>query len=193
MPSPSETKNIADANGLNNVTPGASTIVSSCVDGGNSFFHRAKVGVSGTLTMTHNGTVNGASGSALLGTLPAGYTWLMGGEGSLTITRAGTNATGIAQTAACVVAVGTTATGTDNATLLTTEANIIGSTAFTMASGTTQSTLIPAGTINGYNGGSAGTPIYLNAAIPAAGVTGNSALAVSGYVSVAYARPAGLS
>lgn len=187
MPSLGVTRNLVEADGIGNATIGSSTLVTASSQSGNTGFHNVKLLLGGTLTTTANGT-NGSTASGLLFTAPPGVVWLHPGGGSLALSRAGTNATSITTAAAAVVALGTSQPGTDNATLTSTEANVIPSTAFTFSSGATSNTLTPT-TSNIVDGGTAGTSVYLNVAIPAANATGTSAVSVSGYVAVSYVRP----
>jgi hypothetical protein len=134
-----------------------------------------------SITTTDAGA-NGAHGSKLIYTMPAGNIAILGATTDLTISRVGTNLT---TAAAVVAALGTTATATDNSTLTTTEANIIPSTVATLTAGAGvakgEST---AGTT--FDGTSVAVPVYLNFAVPDAGSTGNDALLVNGTIKIAY-------
>lgn len=82
-------------------------------------------------------TTEGGHGSSLLVTMPEALVRLLGAEYNLTMT-AGTG--GISDTAALVWGVGSAAVGVNNATLLTTEADIIPSVAATLVGGVKAST-----------------------------------------------------
>ena len=148
--------------------------------GGNKFI---------TLTFTNESVAvvdsgaNGGHGALKLVTLPEGNAVVLGASTNLTITRVGTD---IVAAAAVVSSIGTTATATDNATLTTTEANIVPSTAAPLTTG--------AGTVKGAstavlvsNGATTAVPVFLNFAIPAADIAATDALLVSGTVTLMYA------
>lgn len=132
---------------------------------------------------TTDATTNGAHGNRLLFTFPQGLVVIHGAVTDLTIARVGTS---ITASASIVGALGTTAAANTNDTLTTTEANIVPSTAATLASGT--------GAFRGESTGAAildGTttpvPIYLNFAMPDAshGTTAD-ALTVNGTIRLVY-------
>lgn len=130
-----------------------------------------------SIAMTDAGAA-GSHGSLKLLDLPAGYIVVVGAVTDLTIARVGT---AITATAAVVGSLGSTAVATDDATLTSTEADIVPSTTATLTAG--------AGTMDGLataisyqNATSSAKAVYLNFAIPDAGSTGNDALLVNGKI-----------
>lgn len=135
------------------------------------------------VTMT-DATAAGCHGSHKLYDFPAGAITILGASCNLT-TAAG--AGGIADNAALVAAVGTAAVGTDNATLTSTEANIIPSTSGTLASG--------AGTVTGesttaliatFDGTGTAVDAYLNLAVPDANSSASDTITVNGTVTITW-------
>lgn len=127
-----------------------------------------------TLTTTDNGT-NGASGNLKVYDLPSGNIVILGAAGSLTLTGGG----GVASNSAVVLSVGSVAAGAD-ATLSSTEANIVPSTAATLSSSAGSCNMLSTGVavLDGVT--SAAADIYLNAAMPDAGSSGDGSLVFSG-------------
>lgn len=128
---------------------------------------------------TDNGAA-GAQGSLKVLDLPEGNIHVLGGTTNLTIARVGTALTA---TSAIVASIGSAAAGAGDATLTSTEADIIPSTSATLTGG--------AGAFRGASTGAktldgTGTPadIYLNFATPDAGSTGNDALTVNGTITL---------
>jgi hypothetical protein len=129
------------------------------------------------VTMT-DATTNGSHGSQKVYDFPAGNIMVLGAVTDLTI-EAG--AGGISDTASIVASVGSAAVGTDNATLTSTEANIVPSTAGTLTSG--------AGAVKGestavalLDGTSTAADAYLNIACPDAGSSANDTITVNGTI-----------
>lgn len=151
------------------------------------FVKQLKIELSGdSVTITDSGA-NGAHGSLTLFTCPLGLVQFLGGYGSLALT-AGDG--GIADDAAVVAAIGTTATATDNAALTTTEANIIPSTAYTLSSGTIAATeMISTDTEMPAILDGTGTAIApkLNFAVPAADASDDDTLEVTGTIFITFA------
>lgn len=134
------------------------------------------------LTMT-DATTAGNHGGRSIFTFPAGVISMLAAYGDLTITA---GAGGIGDTAAAVVAVGTTVTATDNATLTTTEANIIPSTAFTLSGGVKNAPL--SGTTPAMLGThAAAAQAFLNCAVPDAGSSANDTMTVAGTLTFLWA------
>lgn len=136
------------------------------------------------VTTTDN-TTNGANGSVALGTLPRGNLYILGAVCSLTLVGDGT---GLAANAAVVGAIGSVAAAAD-ATLSSTEADIIPSTACTLSSS--------AGTFKGRSttpkmfdnttiANATQLAPKLNFAVPDAGTSANGSLTVNGYVDITY-------
>lgn len=138
-----------------------------------------------SVTMT-DATAAGSHGSLKLYDFPACNMLFLGGSCDLTLT-AGEG--GIADTAAVVAAVGTTTVGTDNATLTTTEADLIPSTASTLTAGagTTKGKTVTAGVVV-FDGTSTPKDAWLNFAVPDAGSTANDTLTVSGTVTLVWSN-----
>ena len=126
-------------------------------------------------------TTSGAAGSIELYDFPAGLIILLGATTNISIARVGT---AIQANAAVVGALGTVAAAGD-ATLTSTEANIVPSTASTLTSG--------AGVTHGQNaavaffdGTATSVKAFLNFAMPDAGSTGNDALLVNGTITMVW-------
>lgn len=127
---------------------------------------------------TTDNTTNGANGNKELYDFPAGNILVLGGITNLTTLGAG----GVTATAALVGAVGTVVAAAD-ATLTSTEANIIPSTAGTLVGSV--------GVLKGkstapvtLDGTSSAIKAYLNVAIPDAGTSANGTVTVSGTVTL---------
>lgn len=137
-----------------------------------------------TLTVTDSGA-NGGHASRTLFTCPVGNTLILGAYAELTLTEATAN---IGDTASIVAAIGTTATATDNATLTTTEANIVASTAFTLVSSTKTAEMIstdselPAT----FDGTSTAIAPKLNVAIPAGDISADGDLTIDGTILITW-------
>lgn len=121
----------------------------------------------------------GAGGGLKIYSFPRGNIKVGNFTTNLTISRVGT---AITPTAAVVAALGTVAAAAD-ATLTSTEADIIPSTTATLAAG--------AGTVKArctaavfVDGTAAAKDVYLNFAIPDAGSTGNDSLLVNGTITL---------
>lgn len=130
------------------------------------------------VTMT-DATTNGNHGGAKFADLAAGALVVLGAISNLAVEAAA----GIDADAAVVGAVGTAVAGTDNATLTSTEANIIPSTAVTLTSS--------AGVMDGefttlaaLNGTGTAVDLYLNFAVPGDDADANSTITVNGTVEI---------
>ena len=144
------------------------------VEGGAAPVHHTTLKLASVAVATVDNSTSGANGSLLVYTFPEGIIHVVGCVANLTTVGSG----GITATSALVGAVGTAASGAD-ATLTSTEANLVPSMAGTLVSS--------AGTFTGFlaasakfDGHSAATPMYLNVATVDAGSTGNGSVAVSG-------------
>ncbi len=130
------------------------------------------------VTMT-DATTAGCHGSHKFADFLAGLVGIIGAESNLAITAAA----GISATGAVVGSVGSAAVATDNATLTSTEADVIPSTACTLtgSAGVMDGEMTAALFLNGTQ-----TPadLYLNFAVPDAGASGNSVITVNGYYDV---------
>ena len=126
-------------------------------------------------------TTAGAHGSQKVYDFPAGPIHIMGASFDLT-TAAG--AGGLADNAALVGSLGSVTVGVDNATLTTTEADIIASTAGTLSSGA--GTLKKHGSIvtTAFDGTTTPVEAFLNLAVPDAGSTADDTITVSGRITI---------
>ncbi len=130
---------------------------------------------------TTDATTNGAYGSMEIYDFPAGLIYTAAGSSNLTIARVGT---GITTTAAVVGAVGTVAAAAD-ATLTSTEADILPSTASTLTAGAGVTKAKSTATEATFKDGTTtAIKAYLNFAMPDAGSTANDALLVNGTITL---------
>lgn len=138
-----------------------------------------------SITMT-DATTAGSHGSLKLYDFPQCNLLFLGGTTNLTIT-AGVG--GITDTAAVVGSVGTTTVGTDNATLTTTEADLIPSTASTLTGGVgaTKGKTVTAGVVV-FDGTATAKDAWLNFAVPDADSTANDTLVVSGTITLVWSN-----
>lgn len=127
-------------------------------------------------------TTAGSHGSKKVFTFPAGNIQVLGATTDLAIARVGTNLTA---TSAVVGALGTVVTANTDATLTSTEANIIPSTAAALTAG--------AGNFDGQStaavtldGTATPVDVYMNFATPDAGSNGNDSLTVSGQIVISF-------
>jgi hypothetical protein len=138
-----------------------------------------------SVTMT-DATTAGSHGSQKIYDFPAGLIQILGCTTNLTVERVGT---AIAADAAVVGSVGTVTTQTDNATLTTTEADIVPSTACTLTdgagamAGVSSAATMAAGV---WDGTSTAKDAYLNFAVPDADSSGDDALTVNGTVTLTW-------
>lgn len=136
------------------------------------------------VAVTDNG-VNGGNGPLKLYDFPVGLVQITGASTDLTMTADG----GLTATSAVVASLGTAAAANTDATLTSTEADIIPSTACTLSSsagtfkGKSTSTQFAASV---FDGTSTPKALYLNFATPDAGITANAVLTVNGTVRVTW-------
>ena len=150
---------------------------------GNGIVHTTVLAVSAlSVTMTDAGAA-GCHGTSVLYTFPAGGVTILGATADLTLTA---GAGGIGDTAAAVASVGTAAVGTDNATLTTTEADIISSTAYTLVGGTKNADATGPGTVAFFNGTASAKTANLNIAVPDADSSASDTMTVSGTVNISW-------
>lgn len=127
-------------------------------------------------------TTAGSHGSQKIFTFPEGNVMVLGAVTDLTIARVGT---GLTATSAVVSSLGSVTVSTADATLTSTEADIVPSTASTLAAGegVTKGASTATAVLNGTT-----TPaeVYLNFATPDAGSTATDALTVNGTVTISY-------
>ncbi len=137
------------------------------------------------ITMT-DATAAGCHGSIKLYDFPACNLLFLGATCDLAVTA---GAGGITDTAAVVAAIGTVAVSTADATLTTTEADLIPSTAATLAAGAgaAKGKTLTTGVVV-FDGTSTAKDAYLNFAVPDAGSTGNDTLIVSGTITLVWSN-----
>jgi len=135
-------------------------------------------------TMTDNGA-NGSQGGTKIYDFPTGALLFVGTpQCNLTIARVGS---AIASGAAVVASLGSVVASNANATLTSTEADILPSTTATLTSGTGNVYSTNSATLQiGGSAANTATDMYLNFAIPDADSTGNDALTVTGTIEVCY-------
>lgn len=137
--------------------------------------------VNANIDTVDNGAA-GAQGSLKIYDFPAGNIAVLGAVGLLTLARVGTALTA---TSAVVASVGTVAAGAGDATLTSTEANIMPSATATLSSGTGTADL--ASTAGGmFDGTATAIDAILNVATPDAGSTGNDALTANGTITITW-------
>lgn len=161
----------------------ASGVTSSVTSGG--VFKQTLTLTNTVITMTDAGAA-GSHGSLKVMDFPAGNIAFLGATTDLAIV-AGEG--GITDTAAVVGGVGTATVGVDNATLTTTEQDLVPSTAATLTGG--------AGAFDGqsltagiavFDGTATPIDAWLNFAIPDAGSTANDTLTVNGTITLVWAN-----
>jgi len=150
-----------------------------------SGLYRTTITLTNASVATVDATTNGASGSLKVYDFPEGNLVFFGATTNLTIARVGTN---ITTTAAVVAGVGTAAAGAD-ATLTSTEQDLVPSTTATLTAGagTFKGKSVTAG-IAVLDGTTTAKDAYLNFAIPDAGSAGNDALLVNGTITILWAN-----
>lgn len=134
------------------------------------------------VTITDTGGANGGHGNLKFYDFPEATITILGAVSNLSISRV---STGLSATAAVVTSVGTVATATSDATLTSTEANVIPSTTATLTAG--------AGTARGEStailvadGTSTALDLFLNFAVPDGGISATDSLLVTGTIVVDY-------
>lgn len=158
---------------------GARGVNLTVVETGDNAAHRSVFTLTAlSITMTDAGAA-GSHGGHKLYDFPAGVIGRLGCSYNLTTTA---GAGGIADGAALVGALGTVVTATDNATLTTTEADWIASTAGTLTAGA--GVLASHGNANAtlLDGHTTPVDLYLNLAVPDADSSASDTVAVSGTV-----------
>lgn len=152
----------------------------SVVESGSAAVHRTVLTLTATsITMTDAGAA-GSHGGTKIYDFPAGVIIRGGCVANLT-TLAG--AGGIADGAAVVLALGTAAPATDNATLVgANEADFIASYAGTLTSGAGAFTKYGEPSATSLDGHTTAIDMYLNAAVPDADSSANDTIAVTGTI-----------
>lgn len=172
----------ANGVGTSGVAPAGSGVVASESNG----VQRTVLRLTNTvITMTDAGAA-GCHGSLKVYDFPAGNIAFLGATSDLSI-LAGVG--GITDTAAVVGGVGTATVGVGDATLTTTEQDLVPSTAATLTAG--------AGAFDGesltagiavFNGTDTPIDAWLNFAVPDAGSTANDTLTVNGTITLVWAN-----
>lgn len=137
-----------------------------------------------SITMT-DATTAGSHGSTKIYDFPAGAIQVLGSSCDLTTTA---GAGGIDDAAEAVLSLGSATAGTDNATLTSTEADIIASYAGTLSSGTGVFTKYGSLVAAAFDGTTTPVDLYINAAVPDAGSTADDTLTVAGTCTIAWAN-----
>jgi hypothetical protein len=134
-----------------------------------------------SVTMTDAAAVAGCHGTHRLYDFPAGAIQVLGCSYNLTTLAGGG---GIADGAALVGSLGTVAVGVDNATLTSTEADLIASTTGTLTAGV--GTLKKHGSLvaAAFDGTSTPVDVYLNLAVPDADSSADDTVTVSGTITI---------
>lgn len=127
-------------------------------------------------------TTSGAQGSLQFCTFPEGLIKIDGCVANLAIARVGT---ALAAGAATVGSIGSAAAGSNNATLTSTEADVIASTACTLTAGAGSFAAVNTASVY-LDGTSAAKSLYLNFATPDADSSGNDSFTVTGTITVEY-------
>jgi hypothetical protein len=135
---------------------------------------------SDTITMT-DAAAAGCHGTLDLYVFAAEVNTILVSLPNLTLTA---GAGGIADGAALIYSIGTAAVGTDNATLTSTEADVVPSTAATLTSGTVANVKSANTAAVVLNGNAGAKTIRLNLAVPDADSSGNDTITVSGTVTL---------
>jgi hypothetical protein len=146
--------------------------------------HRVVLTLTNMVMPTVDATTNGAQGNVPLYNLPKGNIVLVGASSNLTVVGDGT---GVTATAAVVTALGTVAPAAD-ATLTSTEANIIPSTVSTLtaSAGVMKGKTTALSILDNTTTTAANLQVKLNAAIPDAGSTANGTLTFNGTIEILY-------
>lgn len=155
----------------------------SAVENGNGAVHKTVLTLTNlSVTMT-DATTNGCHGSHKVYDFPEGPIQILGCSYNLTTARVGT---AISATAALVGALGTATNDAANATLSSTEADLIASTTGTLTAGA--GTLKKHGSVvtTAFDGTGTAKDAYLNISVPDADSTGNDAITVNGTITITW-------
>lgn len=165
------------------VAAGSNVITSTLQVGGSMFLRKTRVTVPATDIATVDDATHGAFGGLKLFDFPEG---LIKVEGAIASIALAAGVGGITDTAAVVGGVGTStaAQSSGDGTLAAAEANIIGSTALTLAAGVKAATKLVGSADLFADGTAAAKSAYLNFQVPTAGSSASDTLTVSGWVDV---------
>lgn len=152
---------------------------------GNGAIHKTVLTLAALSIAMTDHTTAGAQGSQKVYDFPEGPIQLLGASYNLTTARVGT---AISTTAALVGALGSVAVGVGDATLTSTEADMIASTTGTLTAGA--GTLAKHGSLvaTAFDGHTTPVDAILNLAIPDAGSSGDDAVLVSGTITLLWAN-----
>lgn len=151
---------------------------------GNGVVHKTVLTLTAAQIPTTDATTAGASGGLKVYTFPEGVIQVLGASYNLTTARV---STGLATTAAMVGSLGTVSALTEgDATLTSTEADIIASTTGTLTAGA--GSFKKHGSINttAFDGHTTPVPVWLNTAVVDAGTSANDALACTGTITLSW-------
>lgn len=132
------------------------------------------------ITMTDAGA-NGCHGAHKCYDWPEGRVLIHGAHAALAIAA---GAGGITDTAALVCALGSAQVGVDNATLTSTEANVIASTNATLSGGAGAFEAVSGTALVHLDGSSTAADLFLNCAVPDAGSTADDTLTCNGTITL---------
>jgi hypothetical protein len=130
-----------------------------------------------------SGGAAGAQGSQKLWTFPEGVIQIHGSVFNFTLQREGA---GIAAGAAVVASLGSVTAGAGDATLATTEADLVASTVATLTAGVGSAKKHGSFVAIAFDGHTTPMSVFLNFAIPDADSSANDALLLTGFVTVFY-------
>jgi hypothetical protein len=145
--------------------------------------HRTVLTVTDLSVAMTDATTAGCHGSQKVYDFPAGAIQILGASYNLT-TLAG--AGGIADNAALVGSLGSAAVGTDNATLTSTEADLVASTTGTLSGGAGVLTKHGSVVTTAFDGTTTAIDAYLNLAVPDAGSTADDTITVNGTIELVW-------
>ena len=155
----------------------------SAVEYGDAVTHKTVITVTGlSVTMTDAGAA-GCHGSHKVYDFPAGVIQLLGAVCDLSVTA---GAGGIANGAAVVASLGSVTAGTNNATLTSTEADMVDSTAATLTAGVGAFDGHGSLVATGFDGHTTPVDVFLNLAVPDADSSASDTITVSGTITLTW-------
>lgn len=153
----------------------------SVVEYGDGIHHKTVFTIAAlSITMT-DATTAGCHGTQKIYEFPEGRIMVYGAHVDLVITA---GAGGISDTAAVVGALGTAAVGTNNATLTTSEADIVASIAATLTGGVGDMEGVNGTALVQIDGSAAAEDVNLNFAVPDADSSASDTLSVTGTIAL---------
>lgn len=155
----------------------------SAVEYGDNVVHKTVITLSSlSVTMT-DATTSGCHGSHKVYDFPAGVIQLLGAVCDLSVTA---GAGGIADGAAVVASLGSATAGTNNATLTSTEADMVASTAATLTAGVGAFDAHGSLVATGFDGHTTPVDAFLNLAVPDADSSASDTITVSGTITLTW-------